>query len=284
MKGSTMKGPYFNKRALAALAVLALGLIGFAPVANADWNPGDPYKMHYPQLPNLSPSGLDVLATYGGVYFNPASGSYVPLANKILADDFRCTQSGPITDIHIWGSWLNDIDDPAAKFHLSIHADIPASTGGLPYSTPGATLWQMDLTPRQMRIYANAPEHFYDPNTHTILGPDNQVWQYNFFIDPAVAFQQQEGTIYWLDVQYLPATTQTTTLFGWKTSLDHFNDDAVFGDNFDPSGEPQFWSELIDPNTGQSLDMAFVITGIPEPSMFALIGLGVGALVIFRRR
>src|SRR5688500_17438091 len=65
-----------------------------------------------------------------------ASFPYAPGANfgKILADDFLCTLSGPITDIHIWGSWLNDrlplvpdatgqlVPDPSAvEFKLSFH-------------------------------------------------------------------------------------------------------------------------------------------------------------------
>jgi len=267
---------------LTVLAAVGLGLIGFAPVAKADWNPGDPYKMHYPQLPDLSPNGLDVLATFGGYFFNPAQGAYVPLGNKVLADDFLCTQSGPITDIHIWGSWLYNARDPNAKFHLSIHADNPVGTGGLNYSTPGQTLWAMDLTPAHQRLYANAPENFFDPNTSTILGPDTEVWQYNFYIDPVVAWSQQVGTIYWLDVQYLPSAPFTTNLFGWKTSIEHFQDDAVFGDNILPGEDPSSWSELLYP-TGQSRDLAFVIT-TPEPSSFALIGLGAAALLIFRRR
>ena len=266
---------------IAVSAALGLGLISFAPVAKADWNPGDPYKMHFPQLPDLSPNGLDVLATFGGYYFDPSQGGYIQLGNKILADDFLCIESGPINDIHIWGSWLYDARDPNAKFHLSIHKDIPAGSGGLNYSRPGELLWAMDLMPARQRMYATAPEQFYDPNTRRILGPDTQVWQYNFLIDPSLAFRQQVGTIYWLDVQYIPSAPFTTNLFGWKTSIEHWQDDAVFGDNLQPGGPPTFWEELMYP-TGQSRDMAFVIT--PEPSVFALVSLGAAALVIFRRR
>jgi len=255
--------------------------MGFAPVAKADWNPGDSYKMHYPQLPDLTTNGLDVLATYAGFYFDPGQG-YVSLGNKILADDFLCMESGPITDIHIWGSWLYDAVDPNAKFHLSIHSDIPGGIGGIPYSRPGPVLWQMDLIPSQQRIYATAQERFYDPNTGLILGADTQVWQYNFYIDPALAFQQQQGTTNWLDVQYIPGGSFTTNLFGWKTSLDHWNDDAVYGDNLNPGAEPQGWEELVYP-PGESRDMAFVIT-VPEPSMLALIWVSAAALIIFRRR
>jgi hypothetical protein len=51
------------------------------------------HKMHYPQLPD--PGGWDVNAT-----------GNVSLPNSImLADDFRCTETGYIDDMHFWGSW-----------------------------------------------------------------------------------------------------------------------------------------------------------------------------------
>src|SRR5262245_12758426 len=80
--------------------VLASAVASPAPVVRADWNQGDPFKMHYPQLPELTSTGLDVLATAQG----PGSAS----PSKILADDWLCTFTGPVSDIHIWGSWLND--------------------------------------------------------------------------------------------------------------------------------------------------------------------------------
>src|SRR5205085_7160156 len=44
----------------------------------------------------------------------------------VLADDFICTNTGPVTDIHIWGSWLNDLVDPTPTFWLGIYYDVPA--------------------------------------------------------------------------------------------------------------------------------------------------------------
>ncbi len=257
------------------------------PSARADWNPGDPYKMHYPQLPDLTPTGMDVLATrqvpsYGNQY-------------KILADDWRCTESGPVSDIHIWGSWLND-NLPGGTpnnvvFKLSIHSDIPAPAGG--FSQPGQELWSRQFQPSQFlaRPYASgAVEHFYDPNVNQIIGNDTQVWQYNFkpIVDP---FIQQRDTIYWLDVQALPL--DTTAYFGWKTTnphdpaTPHFMDDAVFSDT------PSFSTEVLlpwrpmsypdgHPYFPDSIDLAFVIT--PEPASFALVGVGFGMLTTIRRR
>ncbi|NQV35160.1 MAG: hypothetical protein HQ515_20870, partial [Phycisphaeraceae bacterium] len=92
-------------------------------VAGCDWREGQPHKMHWPQLPDLTPEGLDVDV------------------NPQLADDFRCTQSGPITDIHLWGGFQRDQvpDQPGAVvFELTFFSDIPATADA--WSRPGQRL------------------------------------------------------------------------------------------------------------------------------------------------
>ena len=37
-----------------------------------------------------------------------------------LADDFLCTQTGPITGICVWASWYNDFLDPDSSFILRL--------------------------------------------------------------------------------------------------------------------------------------------------------------------
>ncbi len=287
----------------AALAVLLT-----AAPASADWDPGDDFKMHYPQLPDLTPEGMDVLA---GLAFDPFLGV------KFLADDFLCTQTGPITDIHIWGSWLNDQSPPPpdqGTFVLGIYDDIPAGTGGLMHSRPGNLLWDMKFKPGEYiaREYATAQELFYDPNIDQIIGGDTVVWQYNFFIDEATALIQDKDNIYWLavtnvdpnndgvvDTRDLIEAESGINRFGWKTSAsEHFNDDAVFLDHdlpfgqpinevFPPQGAPAPglpWQEMRypfgHPFETESIDLAFVIT--PEPATLALLTLG--TLAILRRR
>ncbi len=294
-------------RFITAAAVLAV-LFTSAP-ASADWNPGDDFKMHWPQLPDLTPEGMDVLAGLAVVPF-PAPQI------KFLADDFLCTSTGPITDVHIWGSWLNDQFPPPpdqGTFVLGIYDDIPATAGGLAHSRPGNLLWNMQFKPGEYiaREYATAPEQFYDPNLDQIIGTDTVVWQYNFFIDEAAALIQDKDNIYWLAVANIDPNNDgiVNTMdvqdalvginrFGWKTSQDHFNDDAVFIDNdfpfglpvhdiFPPQGAPSPglpWQEMRYPIghlfEGQSIDLAFVIT--PEPATLALLALG--TLAVLRRR
>lgn len=262
----------------------------------ADWEPWQTHKMHWPQFPDLTPTGLDVDAT-GDVPYTP----------NHLADDFLCTATGPITDIHIWGSFLNDRPpegpdgqpDPGGMvFRLSIHADFPDPDGpGPEYSRPlmDPPPWQMEFAPGdpnyRVRLWADGlDERYWNPTDPALpLEPDTVCWQFNFFIDEAEAFRQKEGEIYWLDVQAWDP--QGLARWGWKTTnpieTEHFNDDAVF---WDPSLPPDQllgqWNELRyplgHPFEGQSIDLAFVIT--PEPTTWVLIGLGTAALAFRRRR
>ena len=284
------------KKSLFISVVVALVALA-GGVSRADWDPGDPHKMHYPQLPDLTTTGMDVLANA------PYPGATAPTA-KILADDWQCSDSGPVTDIHIWGSWLEDIlptrqqgdlaiqDPENVVFRLSILADIPAEPGG-GHSRPGEKLWERLYSPVHpgwtwRQYQSKILESFYDPNINQIIGVDTEVYQYNFFIDPADAFQQEEGTIYWLEV--VAAALDLQAVFGWKTSLDHFNDDAVWGDvvgvDPDPSADPQEWFQLRYPADhqfrGQSIDLAFVIT--PEPATLGLLLLGGLAMMLSRSR
>ena len=286
-------------RILTILLVAIGALVFLTPPATADWNEGDVYKMHFPQMPDVG-NGMNVLAsTY------PFAGG--PPIQKVLADDWMCTESGPITGIHIWGSWLsNDYpwpgpDDPNptagadpgnVTFRLSIHKDIPKELSPTEYSLPEfPALWEKDFKPGEFRVrnWEDALEPFFDPNQNEIIGEDYTVWQYNFSIPEADAQWQDRGNIYWLNVTALPgpwdpALPDEPALFGWKTSYTHEFDDAVYWDSDTGGAGGLPWpGELIDPRTGESLDLAFVIT--PEPGTVAmLIGAGLIGLVAFARR
>jgi len=199
-----------------------------------EWNPGNPYKMHYPQLPDTL--GWDVNAIQ-------------------LADDWLCTESGFIKDIHFWASWLNDSVPRVLYIYVYIYSDIPADQSPNGYSIPGEVLWEglffeseFDAIPLQSESW----EGWYSPLVGETF-PDNhqQYIQYNICTEDTLWFYQEEGTIYWLSVDVAPLDPGR---WGWKTSHKHWNDNAVYWDGV---GE---WHELYDPLTEESLDLSFVIT------------------------
>lgn len=146
-----------------------------------------------------------------------------------------------------------------------------------------------------MRVEAdNLFELFYDPNQDVgdpappfngIIGDDTICFQYNFDLtQPGVVPLIQQGTpdepvVYWLDVTAW--TPDDACVFGWKTSPDHWNDDAVWWDNIPGDDPHELRYPAGHPLQGQSIDLAFVI--VPEPCTVMLL-LGGGALAVARKR
>jgi hypothetical protein len=213
-------------------------IVGMAP---ADWDPGQPYKMHYPQLPD--PEGWDVC-----------------LVDQWVADDFECTESGPITDIHFWTSWREDQlgDVPNDAWDISIWDD----AGGM----PGMLLWQ--LAPGQgtiaTRWYGSGDQGWACPSTSIFQRPDHQEFYQVNITNIQAPWVQEAGTLYWLVIR-ASIPEWPNPVVGWKTSTNQ------------PPGPifqaPALWSpDLIGwqpVNTGAAApefhDMAFVITNDGGP-------------------
>jgi hypothetical protein len=202
------------------------------------------------------------------------------LIDRTVADDFECNQPSLITDVHFWGSWKDDIKGNISKIHLSIHEDIPEGDPCNPtnYSIPGQLLWEKDFFAGEFveSLYYTLPgedyEWFWDVyyDRRQPLG-DQNIWRYDIYIDPSEAFLQlgtaEEPIIYWLDI-YVEVEDGFGE-FGWKTSIDHWNDKAVL------RLPGPYWWDLTYPSdhpyAGQWIDMAFMITGeevmLPKPLM-----------------
>ncbi|MBS3768432.1 MAG: C10 family peptidase, partial [Candidatus Cloacimonetes bacterium] len=211
-------------------------------------------SIKWAQYPDLSSLGMDINAS------NPL----------ILADDWQCTETSNVTDIHFWGSWKDDMYELATDvtFTLSIHSDIPAGQQA-DWSMPGDVLWEKTWEPTMddIVVIENCIEDWFDPSEPLFINDDHtKCIKYNLILDPSEYFLQ-EGTpdqpvIYWLSIQAQPL--YDVPKFGWKTSTDHWNDDAVFVTGTAPySGDA--WQELIypvdHPYSGESIDLAFEITG-----------------------
>ena len=277
-----------TKKSLFVVMSLTLLITG---AARADWYETDNAK--WVQLPDLAyPTSLDVYDTH----------------SAMLADDFLCTSIEPIASIHIWGSWQGDnlpglweegplapefFPDPSlVNFRLSIHADIPEDPH-TEFSIPGEKLWEEFFDPGEftVRLSDEALQGWYNPNTGDYIAQDHGgVWQYNFY--PQEPFEQlgtvDESIVYWLSVDAKVQGDDLDAEFGWKTSLDHWNDDAVWIDAPDHNPSWDDWQELFHPDPpatypdGLSLDMAFVI--VPEPVTMAVLALGLLAVLLRNHR
>jgi hypothetical protein len=278
------------------LTLMAFVMCVLPLAARADWDPCCPDPdTKFVQLPD--PTGWDVNL----------------VTPKVLADDFWCLETGYITDVHFWGSWRDDLVGEITRIHLSFHSDIPAGqpdpTGLiLNYSVPGEELWAIDIDPSLVpagavviRDYGTAAQGWYDPNTGDYCRNNHfTMWQVNIFLDQILPLEElfvQKGSldnpvVYWLDLQVdvKPILSDEEVAFGWKTSYEHWGpDDAVWADwplgTAPPQGDQ--WSELWDPIfEDESLDMAFVLTGvpIPEPGIVTIALLGTAGLLGLRRR
>jgi len=217
--------------------IILAGLVVLASLLMSDWDPGDGYKMHFPQEPD--PNGWDV-----AVWCDYIS----------LADDWQCTETGPVEDIHIWISWEGDVIGDVSAIGISIYSDMPAP-GQYGYSQPDEYLWGNYFwsTGYTVRGPYYGDQGWFDPVQNQANRPDHQQYFQINIENIADPFIQTEGTIYWLDVCINPYGV------GWKTTQNPWNDTAVYWNN-----DLLRWSQIIVPDPyNEPLDLAFVIGGEP---------------------
>ena len=291
----------------ALIAVVAVMFV--AASATADWKWEDGHKMHFPQRPDHD--GWDVKF---GPFVIPQDPEPIQ-GIKVLADDWKCSQTGNVEDIHFWFSargddWTPDI--PFQNIHYSIWSNEPAVVDDLGNelepSRPKDLLHWGDSANGDFSYKLNpepgtGQQGWYDPNLPIEPGInpiDNDhlmFWQMNI-TDIVEPFEQKRGEIYWLDLYVVAGVGGTTNIeLGWKTADTerypnefqgkHFMDDAFWG-HLAPDtagGDPlvEWMGPLMDPWTGESLDLAFVIT--PEPgTVVMLLGAGLMGLLAYARR
>ena len=225
-----------------------------APPAACSWTDGDPYKMHWPQLPDLASTGMAV--NFGSIR---------------LADDFRCMATGPITNIHFWGGFQNDIvpahGPSAVPLVLRIYANVPADDVNN-WSRPGQLLWSKTIAPfsYDVSVAADAARvGWYDTDGNRYSASEHRkTWQFNICFDNEDdQFIQRVGTTYWLAVSSAPDPNGAYAL-GWNTTKGtlQWNDCAAW---YQPS---YGWLPMNYPathtNQGELMDLAFVINGTAD--------------------
>ncbi|MBN1846485.1 MAG: hypothetical protein JW810_12420 [Sedimentisphaerales bacterium] len=242
MNRKTKRGPQFLVGVLVLLLVAA---------AWGHWDPEDGFKMHYPQLPD--PSGWDVC-----------------LQHLLLADDFACSESGLITEIHFWISWKDDLVDldAIAGWEVSIWSDANGK--------PGRPLWHYRQGAVAYRPVAPSLQGWLcpcgeGPEDSLVALPENhtQSTQVNIteIEDP---FFQQENQRYWLVARALvpePVDDAAPAVrVGWKTTIEqlHWGAGALWSRW--PSDAGPRWRPILGPD-GEPEHLAFVINGREAPPM-----------------
>lgn len=205
----------------------------------------------------------------------------------MLADDWmwQGPYAAEIQDFHIWHSWSGDITGDVTAVTLSIWSNNPGGTG-IP-SHPEQMLWTYTFAGEELlepTLYADdANQGWFNPFWPAPPGvwwtdDHHNIYQADFYLAPENYFLALPGVTYWLAAQVF---VDSDVFPGWKTSIDHWMDDGVWGLN-----EFGDWVELRDPETSESLDLAFAVTGQMVPAPPALLLLGPGLMLVwgYRRR
>jgi hypothetical protein len=229
--------------------------------------------LKHKQMPSTSGHGMDIACDR---YDYPG-----PVVSRILADDFLCTSTGPITKIILWSSFEGDNKYNIARFNLRIYENIPDPDGDGPlYAKPGDLLWENDFynTDFTESLYYTIPP-FTIPaaawwwdiagSNAPVSNDDKQTWRYDIFINPYDAFIQQgdpyEPTTFWLAVNvYIsgPIPIPLDPGFGWKTSLvsQGYNAPAVWSND-----DGSTWNKLLypmgHPSLSTNINLSFKIIG-----------------------
>jgi hypothetical protein len=162
---------------------------------------------------------------------------------ELVADNFMCTQDGPITEVHFWGAWRHNTVGEINSFTIRIFSDRPPSPPVIPYNRPHTLLWQREVYQTAgQQLSLSQPGIWYDPSTGEMqTGDYSKLFQYNVCFEPddPGLFYQDSGTVYWLSVSANVADTFTTR-WGWQSTYQNWEDHAVWLDG-------GLWDELWEP-------------------------------------
>jgi len=248
-----------------AVVVTVVALVTGQLCAQAAPKPSDPVKWSQP---------VDVESGWN-VYSFWHEGDNGPLVTA--ADDWKCPNGLPVTDLHWWGSYIEGQPGGVTSFEISFHTNIPAGQELGHPSHPGALIRRVVVPVGE----GGVQETFFSET------PTHNIYQYNLKASsPEDYFPQVMGQIYWLNIIGI---SDNSTTWGWHTALrpgpDNGLDAAVNIYDYNPdSGQYTEWGSLYD---GQgAVQLAFELTTVPEPASLALVGSAALVLMglVYRRK
>lgn len=179
---------------------------------------------------------------------------------QIVADDWRCEDARPVTDIHWWGSYREwELSTPPqlvpVAFHIGIWTDVPAIPE--PFSHPGVMIWEW-IAPYP-EVHERAAGCDFHPG---MMQQPDTCFEYHLNLPPGAWFHQEPGQhVYWLSISAIYPQPVDQYPWGWKTRPHFFNDDAVriLAPTAPQPGVIYEFGEPIMLNQ-ESWDMAFALT------------------------
>jgi hypothetical protein len=143
----------------------------------------------------------------------------------MVADDFLCNSSEPITALRWWGSFEDWQDDtvPQANlptgFHLTIWTDVPAGVDA-DYSHPGQVIWENYCDTYDVNFFGW--EH--DPRSQ-----EANLAKFEFYQELSPRdywYQPNDVNTYWLGIMAI-YDQKPNSVWGWETRPHYYNDDAI---------------------------------------------------------
>lgn len=194
---------------------------------------------------------------------------------KIVADDFRCLGSMPVTSIHWWGSyygWEQGTGMPPvqpAAWWFGFWSNVPAGVLTT-YSYPNQLLHSFMVPAQRIRVSQAGTDQYFN------MYPADTCYEYYVNLLPPEVFKQKDFNdvtmdhTYWLSIVALYAQPEEPYYpWGWKTRPWPWMDDAVTftRPNIPPQGsynDPLAITPLKDPVFQESVDVCFELDTDPN--------------------